>query len=726
MSVGSESKAVPGIRLRAAVDEPLHRGMHLATVHVDVARQLGAAERLAAEPVHVRIVDLGTGDAGFARLHVSEGVSPNTVAAQGYVLANCGARPGADVSVELWDPQTQAAPAASLALTLLDGEIPGADTEALLRAIRPRLADSGHTVTVGHRFSLPVAGGEPMFRVAAAEPADRPVRCTPRTELALLGARPATTAAPAREDAVFEEIGGLDGPIRKIVELVIQPAEHPGLYARLGIRTARGVILYGPPGSGKTLLARSVARRLGARFLAVNGPEIVSRFYGESEQRLRKVFQDAAREAPSVVFLDELDSIAPARENVSGDLEVRLVSQLLTLMDGLDDRGEVVVIAATNRPGAIDPALRRPGRFDHEVEIAPPDARGRRSILDVHLRAMPVAADVDLDELAERTAGFVGADLASLCQEAALAAARRVLAHAPDAEPDRAGPAAATVGPGDFADGLRSVQPSAFRELQQPPPGPDWDEIVGLREAKRVLTERIDWPISRRADLDRLGLGRGGGILLTGPALSGKTALVTALARRLSVSLVYLRGVDLLSPWVGTSERLVRDAFAKARRAAPAIVLIDDLEQLAAADPGLARRVLAQAGSELAQLGRAVPAFVVVAARDDEPLPAHVRHDPLFSDVVELAPTTAAEVLEVLRARLGEYAAAPRLEQAAARLAGSAVGRVLRVCHEALTAALWDDPRAPVVEARHIDDALARSGVLASNGTAPHEMNQVR
>jgi transitional endoplasmic reticulum ATPase len=717
MSIGSEQKAPPGIRLRAAIEEPRHRGLHLATVAADVVRRLGAVERLAAGPVYVRIVDLGTGGAGFARLAASDGAGPSTLAAQGYVLANCGARPGSDVSVELWDPETQAEKAASLTLSLVGGEILGADADDLVRRIRRRLVDSGLTATVGHRFSLPVADGEPLFEIAAAEPSDRPVRCTLQTEVTLLGARSATTGAPAREEAVFAEIGGLDGPIRKIVELVIQPAEQPGLYARLGIRTARGIILYGPPGSGKTLLARSVARRLGARFFAVNGPEIVSKFYGESEQRLRKVFQEAARQQPSVVFLDELDSIAPSRENASGDLEVRLVSQLLTLMDGLEDRGQVVVIGATNRPGAIDPALRRPGRFDHEVEIAPPDGAGRRAVLQVHTRSMPVSADLDLDELAERTAGFVGADLASLCQEAALAAARRALGSATGSELDPETVAAVAVGPEDFADGLRTVQPSAFRELQQPPAGPDWDEIVGLHEAKRALTERIDWPISRRADLERLGIGLSGGgsggVLVCGPALSGKTALVGALARRLSASLVYLRGVDLLSPWVGTSERLVRDAFLKARQTSPGIVLIDDLEQLVAADLGLARRVLAQVGSELTRINRAVPAFVVVAARNDEPLPAAVLRDPLFSDVVELAPPTADEVLGVLRGRLGRYAAEVRLDEVAARLAGLPIGRVHRVCHEALTAALWDDPRIPAVRARHIDDALARSAARA-------------
>ena len=714
MSIVSESEqnTAPAIRLKAAVDEPRHRGLHLATVSADVARRLGVAERLATEPVHVRIVDLVTGSAGYARLYASDKAAPATVAAQGYVLANAGVEPGSDVGVELWDPEVQAAPAVELALSVVSDDRFVLDVEALLRAVRRRLADSRFTAEPGHRFTLPIGDAEPTFEVLAASPAGVPVRATLETEVALHGTRSATTGPPARDTAVFEEIGGLDGPIKKIIELVIQPAEQPGLYARLGIRTARGVILYGPPGNGKTLLARSVARRLGARFFAVNGPEIVSKFYGESEQRLRRIFQDAAREAPSVVFLDELDAIAPARENVSGDLEVRLVSQLLTLMDGLEDRGQVVVIAATNRPGAIDPALRRPGRFDHEVEIAPPDARGRRAILEVHTRTIPVAADVDLDKIAERTVGFVGADLASLCQEAALAAARRTLAASPNTELDRETVAAVTVGFDDFADGLRTVQPSAFRELQQPPPGPGWDEVIGLQDAKRALTERVDWPINRRADLDRLGIGFGrGGVLVTGPALSGKTALVSALARRLSASIVYLPSVDLLDPWGGTSERLVRDAFLKARHTSPGIVLIDDFEQLLAADPALARRVLAQVGNELAQLAHAVPTFAVVAARNDEPLPASMLHDPLFSDVVELTPPSAAEVLEVLRTRLGEYARAVRLDEVAAKLAGVPVGRVLRVCREALTAALWDDPGTPSIDTRHINDALTRSGI---------------
>ena len=674
------------------------------------------ADRPTTGPVYVRIVDPRTGAAGYARLHASDEVTTDEVAVQGYVLANCGATPGSEVDLEPWDPRTQATPAAALTLTVVGGDPFGMNVQDLVREARQRLTDSGLTMVPGHRFSLPLGEEELMFEVAIGDsadaPADDPVFCTMETDLTFLGIQSATTAAPDREDEVFEEIGGLDGPIQKIVELVIWPAEQPGLFAHLGISAARGIILYGPPGSGKTLLARSVARRLGARFFAINGPEIVSKFYGESEQRLRKVFQDAAREQPSVVFLDELDSIAPSRENVSGDLEVRLVSQLLTLMDGLADRGQVVVIAATNRPGAIDPALRRPGRFDHEVEIAPPDRRGRRSILTVHTRGLPVAPDLDLGEIADRTVGFVGADLASLCQEAALAAARRALTEAPGRPLDGAALAAVTVGREDFAAGLRTVQPSAFRELHQPSAGPDWDELVGLHEAKRALTELVDWPMSRRARLEQLGIGRSGGILLCGPALSGKTALVSALARRLSASLVYLPSVDLLSPWVGTSERLVRDAFVKARHTSPSIVLIDGFEQLVAAGPEQAHRVLAQVGNELTRLNYTVPAFVVVAARTDEPLPASVRRDPLFSDVVDLAPLTAEDVLEVLRGRLGPYAEAIPVEQIAARLAGVPVGKVLRACHEALTAALWDDPETPAVQPRHIDAALARLGAV--------------
>ncbi|WP_246467029.1 AAA family ATPase [Allocatelliglobosispora scoriae] len=698
------------VRLTAAVDEPRHRGMHLAAVCTAVAEQLGVATVIATKPVHARLVNPRTGEQGFARLHISDEVKPTTIAAQGYILRNAGAVEGDDLDIELWDPITQAAPATSITLHRVDSGLSFGDGREQAHNTRQRLTDSALSLTVGHGFSLPLGGGEATFEVTAAEPAAAAVRCTSETEVVI--ALPdsdhltGSTNRPVPQRAVFDDIGGLDGPLQQIAELVVWPAKYPELFERLGIRTARGIILHGPPGNGKTLLARSVARLLGASFFAVNGPEVLSKFYGESEQRLRKVFEDAAREQPSVIFLDELDSLAPSRDNVSGDLEVRLVSQLLTLMDGLTDRGQVVVIGATNRPSAIDPALRRPGRFDREVEIGPPDHDGRHAILLVHTREIPLADDVDLMAIAEMTVGYVGADLASLCQEAAMASARRTLDdHRRQAAVGDALPVAAvSVCQADFVEGLRHVQPSAFREQRQVVVGPDWDDLVGLANAKRALTELIDWPMSKSTSLKQLGIDLGGGIMLSGPALSGKTALVAALAKRLSASLIHLPSVDLLSPWVGESERLVRNAFTKARHASPSIVLIDNFEQLAAAGSDLSRRVLAQVSNELAQLRLTTSAFVVVATRDDLAV-----GDALFSDVVHMDQLTRADVEVVLERRLSAHLSAEvAIDEVASQLDGLPIGQVLRVCHEALVCALWEDPDKLVVEARHVSTALAR------------------
>ncbi|MGH3941272.1 MAG: AAA family ATPase [Pseudonocardiaceae bacterium] len=684
------------------MEEPRHRGLHLAVVSDAVADQLGVSGTLATAPVHVRVVNPHTGEQGFARLHASDQVTSSRVITQNYILRNAGLQEGDEADIHIWDPLARAVPAESLTLNEVGIGLGDADGSGLARNARQRLADSGLTVVIGHRFSLPLSGREVMFEVVSTVPAEAPVRCADDTDLTIVnhsaGSQVGSTTRPPRDGAVFEDIGGLEGPIRRIAELVVWPVEYPELFERLGIGTARGIILHGPPGNGKTLLARSVARRLGAHFFSINGPEILSKFYGESEQRLRKVFEDAAREQPSVVFIDELDSIAPSRDSVSGDLEVRLVSQLLTLMDGLTDRGQIIVIGATNRPSAVDQALRRPGRFDHEVEIGPPDQDARRAILDVHTRAIPLAHDVDLEAIADLTVGYVGADLASLCQEAAMATARRTLAAR------GADVTMVDVGQVDFFEGIRHVQPSAFREQRQPPAGLDWEHLIGMNDTKRALIELIDWPMSKRSDLKRLGIDQGGGILLTGPPLSGKTTIITALAKRLVASLIYLPSVDLLSPWVGESERLIRQAFIRARHASPSIVFIDNFEQLEVTGSDLARRVLAQVSNELIQLRIATPAFVVVASRDDR-----AAGDPLFSDVVGVDEPAEADVRVMLEGRLSPYLGTDAaVGEFASRMDGLAIGQVARFCNEALTCALWENSEKVVVQSRHLSAALVR------------------
>ncbi|GAA0439936.1 ATPase [Actinoplanes capillaceus] len=710
--------AEPGVVLTAVPEEPRHRGMHLAVVAADVAPRLGVSgghdDRA---PRYVRLVNPATGAAGYARLHTGEHLAPGIVAVQGYILDNAGITAGESVRVERWDPERDARPATEVTLSRVAG-LPAGRVQA--GGVRVRLTDSGLTFLPGHRFSLPAGGTDLTFEVIAADPPDVPVRCTPETVLTLQDATgpdtaDRTTGRPEAAEDVFADIGGLDAAIRRITELVIWPAEQPELFARLGIGAARGIILHGPPGTGKTLLARAVAKRMGAHFFLINGPEVMSKFYGEAERRLREVFAEAAEKQPSVVFIDELDSIAPSRDRVSGDLEVRLVSQLLTLLDGLHGRGQVVVIGATNRPAAIDPALRRPGRFDHEVEIAAPDQAGRRDILRVHSRGTPLAAGVDLDDLAERTVGFVGADLASLVQEAAFAAARRLMRTSLDP----ASLSRAEVGPDDFAEGLRTVQPSAFRELRPALSGPDWDDLTGLEAAKQALLQLVDWPLTRRDRLAGLGVARSGALLLTGPPLGGKTCLVGALARRMSATLLRLPAIELLSPWAGEAERMIRDTFVKARQTSPSIVLIDDLDRLPAGDPGLVRRLLAQVGNEMTKLTYATAASVIVTARTGG-LPPAVRYDPLFSDVVELGPPSSTEIRAVVQRRLAPYLDGEvTADELAAELRDRSIGEALRVCDDALTGALWDEPDHPVVRKQHLITALDRA--THTRTTSPEE-----
>jgi len=381
----------------------------------------------------------------------------------------------------------------------------------------------------------------------------------------------------------YEDIGGLGKTIARIREMIELPLRFPEVFDRLGIDPPRGVLLYGSPGCGKTLIARAVANETAAHFLHINGPEIIHKFYGESEANLRRVFEEAQARAPSIVFLDEIDAIAPKRTEVQGEVEKRVVAQLLALMDGLKTRGQVIVIGATNIQQNLDPALRRPGRFDREIEIGIPDRNGRREILDIHTRGMPLAADVDPDHLAATTHGFVGADMEALAREAAMAALRRLMPTidlaAAELPYERLMELEVTMG--DFLDALREIEPSAMREVFTEVADVSWDEIGGMEDAKMALREAVEWPLLHSAVLTRVGAQPAKGILLTGPPGSGKTLLAKAAARESGVNFISVKGPELLSKWIGESEKGVREVFKKARQAAPCIVFIDEIDALA-------------------------------------------------------------------------------------------------------------------------------------------------
>ncbi|MGF3554928.1 MAG: CDC48 family AAA ATPase [Thermoplasmatota archaeon] len=380
----------------------------------------------------------------------------------------------------------------------------------------------------------------------------------------------------------YEDIGGLHDEILKVREMIELPLKHPELFDRLGIDPPKGVLLHGPPGTGKTLIAKAVANESNANFYTINGPEIMSKFYGQSEENLRKIFEEAEKNAPSIIFIDEIDAIAPKRSEVHGEVERRVVSQLLTLMDGLKGRGKLIVIGATNIPDSIDPALRRPGRFDREIVIGAPDRNGRKEILQIHTRGMPMSKDVNLDDLADITYGYVGADLAALARESAMNALRRYL---PEIDLEKPIPVELLekmeVTMEDFKNAHRGIEPSAMREFLIEIPKVSWEDIGGLEEAKQQLQEAVEWPLTKPDVFKRMGINPPRGILLYGPPGTGKTLLAKAVASESNANFISIKGPEVMSKWVGESEKAVRELFKKAKQVAPSIVFLDEIDSIA-------------------------------------------------------------------------------------------------------------------------------------------------
>jgi len=459
---------------------------------------------------------------------------------------------------------------------------------------------------------LPVTAGS-RVRVAAFGSRAQDLRVIETLPKGIVLIRPSTAikvdaagAASAAGRVSYEDIGGLGPAIHRVREMIELPLRYPEVFARLGIEPPKGVLLHGPPGCGKTLLARAVASETNATFFSVSGPEIIHKLYGESEARLRQVFEDARRDAPSIVFLDEIDSIAPKREHAVGEVEKRVVAQLLALMDGLDPRGQIIVIGATNLPNALDPALRRPGRFDREIVIGIPDVPGRREMLEIHTRGMPIARDVDIARLAAITHGFTGADVAALGREAAMAALRRVL---PDIDLDAAVLSqeqllGLEVSMDDFASALREVEPSALREVFVEVPDVAWDDVGGLARVKQELREIVEWPVCHPELLQAARLRPPKGVLLAGPPGTGKTLLAKAMATESRANFISVKGPELISKYIGESEKGLRDVFRKARLSSPCIIFFDEIDALAprrgtSADGHVAERVVAQLLAEM-------------------------------------------------------------------------------------------------------------------------------
>ncbi len=467
--------------------------------------------------------------------------------------------------------------AESITLAPIDKPVIIKNPEYLVKSLENRV------VMVNNLITFPTVGGEIHFVVKRTVPTGA-VQITASTK-ATVEKEPVSEnqLKNTSKRLTYEDIGGLGDTIRRVREMIELPMRHPELFARLGISPPKGLLLYGPPGTGKTLLARVVANETDAHFITLSGPEIMSKFYGQSEENLRNVFKEAQEKAPSIIFIDEIDSIAPKREEVTGEVERRVVAQLLALMDGLDARGDVVVIGATNRPNSIDEALRRPGRFDREIEIGVPDKDGRLEILQIHTRGMPLDSNVDLKYIASKTHGFVGADLSALVKEAAMHALRRFLPNLNlDEETiDYEQLQNIFITKEDFDAALTMVEPSALREVFVSTPQETWDDVGGLDDAKQALQEAVEWPLKYPELFDHLRAKSEKGILLYGVPGTGKTLLAKALAHESEANFIAVKGPEFLSKWVGESEKAIRETFKKARAAAPCIIFLDEVDSIA-------------------------------------------------------------------------------------------------------------------------------------------------
>jgi len=603
----------------------------------------------------------------------------------------------------------------------------------------------GLAVKTGDRVRIALFGGNHRdFHVIRTEP-DGPVMIHPDTLLAVESARrgaPSQAAAETEDIVTYDDLGGMEREVAKIREMIELPLSHPEIFERLGMTPPKGVLLHGLPGCGKTLLARAVAHESEAEFIYVSGPEIIQKFYGESEAQLRRIFEDARKRAPCIIFFDEIDSLAPKRERVEGEVEKRVVAQLLALMDGLKSRGDVIVMAATNRPNAIDPALRRPGRFDREIAIGIPNARARREILEIYARGMPLADGVDLADLAETTHGFTGADLNALCREAAMVALRRQLPELSLSS----GPVpyealmAMTVDMPDFREALSEVSPSGLREVSVEVPNVRWDDVGGLEPIKAALRETIAWPLTQPVLFEKIGLQPPRGVLLYGPPGNGKTLLVKALASQSNLNFISIKGPELLSKYVGESEQGVRELFARARHAAPCVIFLDEVDALAPKRGADGRspvtdRVVSQLLTELDGVEALGDVWVIAATNRLDMIDEALLRPGRLDFHLEVARPDRIARAAILGVHLRKKPVAEGIDLAvlAERTAGLSAAEVRFVCDRAALNAIRRifpattgeavDIDSLLIEQRDFDEALAakagalgRSPVLSADG----------
>jgi len=562
------------------------------------------------------------------------------------------------------------------------------------------------------------------FIVTNSNP-NTPCIITENTEVTL-----SNKAIEATEETIpevtYEDIGGLTEEVKKIREMVEVPLKHPEVFERLGVEPPKGVLLHGPPGTGKTLLAKAVATETDANFILLNGPEIMSKFYGESEKKIRDIFEEAEKNAPSIVFIDEIDSIAPQREDVGGEVERRVVSQLLTMMDGLQSRGKVVVIAATNRVNAIDPALRRPGRFDREVELRAPDKKGRLQILKIHTRGMPLTKDVDLDSLASITHGFVGADLSSLAKEAAMVVLRRLLPKF-DLKEDQEIPEEVLkelkVKKQDFDDALKVVRPSAMREVLVETPNITWDDVGGLEKVKQELKEAVEWPMKYPESFTRLGIHAPRGILLYGPPGTGKTLLAKAVAKESEANFIQVKGPSLLSMWVGKSEEGIRKVFNRARQVSPCIIFFDEIDSLAGKrglehGQKVTERVLNQLLAEMDGIEDLSNVIVIAATNRPDMLDSALLRPGRFDRILLVgAPERKGrEMIFKIHTKNMPLAKDVNLKKILDQTEGYVGADMESLVREAAMLALRENIDTNEVQMKHFDEAIKKVGASVTKG----------
>ena len=570
----------------------------------------------------------------------------------------------------------------------------------------------GRPMISGDVFYITVLGQAISFTVTSTKPSDI-VKVVDSTAVEVKS-KPMAPSGISGLSVRYEDIGGLRDEVGRVREMIELPMKHPELFEKLGIKPPKGVLLYGPPGTGKTLLAKAVASESNAHFIHMNGPEIMDKYYGESERKLRDIFEEAQQNAPSIIFIDEIDSIAPKRDETKGEVERRVVAQLLALMDGLVTRGGVIVVAATNRPDSLDPALRRPGRFDREIEIGVPDKKGRLEVLQIHTRGMPLADDVDIERIANITHGFVGADLSAIAREAAMHALKRILPKI-DLESETI-PAEVLeelkVTKEDFNEALKIVEPSALREVMVEVPNVRWNEVGGLKKVKEDLIESVEWPLKHPETFKKLGIKPPTAVLLYGPPGCGKTMLAKAVATESEANFIAVKGPELLSKWVGESEKGIREIFKKARQTAPTIIFFDEIDSIAPRrgqefGSHVTETVVNQLLTEMDGIERMENVIIIGATNRPDILDPSMLRPGRFDRLV-LVPLPDKEAREeIIKVHTKTMPLkGVSVEEIARKTEGYSGADIEALCREAAMNALRDDMMSQHVENRHFDRAF--------------------